>query len=116
MTLLSSRNVRERVTFKKRRAAPNNFPTGPMAKAVGATALWWLSTKTKEKKVKPDDKPSISRLTWAATAANAFMNGARASRKRGSTRPGRNKAWRGLAMAVGSALGSYWYSHRAQRV
>jgi hypothetical protein len=115
LMLLSNRNVRDKVNLKRKRA-PEKFPATATARAVGATALWLMSRKGKEKKGEPAGKPSVSRAAWAATAAKAFMTGANASSKKGNTAPGRKEAWRGLATAIGSALGSYWYSHRGHRV
>jgi hypothetical protein len=117
LMLFSNRKVRDKVSIRRSRA-PEKFPTTAAARAVGATALWLLSRKEKqgEKKGERAHKPAVSRAAWAATAAKAFMTGANASSKKGNTRPGRKEAWRGLATAIGSALGSYWYSHRGHRV
>ena len=88
----------------------------------GAGALWMLLSKrnrskvTARKVVRRIEKPAVSGLALAATAAKAFLSGARDTKKTGTTRPGRKQAWRGFATAIGAALGSYWYSHRERRV
>lgn len=60
-------------------------------------------------------RPPVSGVLLALTATKAFLSGARSSKKKGTTQPGRKMAWRALATALGAALGSYWYSHRGQR-
>jgi hypothetical protein len=83
------------------------------AKAAGATGgLWMLFKKARERELVPAIHPPLSGLALAATAAKAFLTGARSSKKRGTTQPGRKVAWRGVATALGAALGSYWYSHK----
>ena len=91
-------------------------PGGAAAKAVGTGALWMTIKRGLARKESSADKAAVSGVALAATAAKAFLTGARASRKKGTTQPGRKVAWRGLATAIGAALGSYWYSHRRARV
>lgn len=99
----------------KKRAVPVQHRTGTAAKAAGATGgLWMLLRKVKEREL-VGRKPPVSGMLLAATAAKAFLTGARSSKKRGTTQPGRKVAWRGVATAIGAALGSYWYSHRGHR-
>lgn len=102
---------------ERRRVAPVTGvdAAGSAAKALGAGLMWMLTRKRGAAR-REGEKPSITKLALAATAAKAFMGGARSSEKSGSTRPGRKEAWRGLANSIGSALGSYWYSHRGHRV
>jgi hypothetical protein len=101
-------------------AAPTQHEAGAAARLAGASALWMLARKGKERErgttAAPDRKPAVSKLALAALGAKAFLSGARSSKKSGTTRPGRKTAWRGLATAIGSALGSCWYSHKGHRV
>jgi len=97
-------------------AEPELHQAGPAAKAIGASALWMLMHKLNARKESSADKPAISGMALAATAAKSFLSGARASKKSGTTRPGKKVAWRGLATAIGAALGSYWYNHKGHRV
>jgi hypothetical protein len=93
---------------------------GRVAKAAGATSLWLLLRKGKElgkeREEMPGQKHSVPGMVLAAAATKAFLSGVRSSRKSGSTRPGRKVAWRGLATAIGAALGSFWYTHKEHRV
>lgn len=84
------------------------------AKAAGASALWMLMRKGMTGKEAA--RSPVSGVALAATAAKAFLTGARSTKKSGTTRPGRKVAWRSLASAIGAALGSYWYSHKGHRV
>ena len=103
----------------KMRSPAAKVPTGGAAlKAAEATGLWMLLRNGKKRSdgsEMPAKGPSVSRTVLAATAAKAFLNGLRSSRKSGSTRPGRKVAWRGLASAIGAAFGSNWYSHKERR-
>jgi hypothetical protein len=110
--LLSNEKVRHKIAPKKPAARELN-QTGTAAKALGATALWLLSRKSKA------EKAGVSGMALAATAAQAFLGGRRASERRGTTQPAKKAAWRGLATAIGGALSSYWYGqqrHRGHRV
>jgi hypothetical protein len=71
-----------------------------------------LFKKARERELVPDIRPPLSGLALAATAAKAFLTGARSSKKSGTTQTGRKVAWRGVATTIGAALGSYWYRHR----
>ncbi|HBG05286.1 MAG: hypothetical protein A2075_20775 [Geobacteraceae bacterium GWC2_58_44] len=115
LMLISNRKVRSKITPKKP-VVPERYEAGTAAKAVGATALWMLSRKPNAGKEIPARKPAVSGMALAATAAKAFLSGARASEKSGTTRPGSKAAWRGLATAIGAALGNYWYGHKEHRV
>lgn len=112
--LIRNRKVRGKLPVSKTAAAPERRHTGSAAKAAGATALWLLSRKGKAVNERPARK-HVSGIVLAATAAKAFLTGARASAKSGNTRPGRKVAWSGLATAIAGALGSYWYRHRERR-
>lgn len=112
LMLFQTRKVRSRTAAKK---AAQHAP-GPAAKAAGAGTLWFLARKGFAAKELPERKPAVTGLALAATAAKAFLSGVKSTKKSGTTRPGRKIAWRGVATAVGSALGSYWYSHRGHRV
>ena len=96
-----------------RRPAVTGFDAaGSAAKALGSGALWMLTRKRTAKE--PGEKPAISGMALAATLAKAFLGGARRTEKSGTTRPVRKDAWRGLATAIGAALGSS-YGHRGHR-
>jgi len=114
LMLLKSRKARKIVARKP--VVHEINPAGAVAKAVGTSALWMLMRKLNAQKETPAHKPAVSGIALAATAAKAFLSGARASDKSATTRPGRKAAWRGLATAIGAALGSYWYSHKERRV
>jgi hypothetical protein len=110
------RNRMAHKTTSKSRVIPARHQAGTAAKATGASALWMLMRKGNARKEAPAKKPTLSGIAMAATAAKSFLSGARASEKSGTTRPGKKVAWRGLATAIGAALGSYWYSHKERRV
>jgi len=114
LMLLRSRKARKIVARKP--AVPEINPAVAVAKAVGTSALWMLMRKMNAGKETAAKKPAVSGVALAATAAKAFFSGARASEKSGAARPERRVAWRGLATAIGAALGSYWYSHKERRV
>jgi hypothetical protein len=95
-------------------AAPAAHWAGRTAQAAGATSLLMFLRKVKDKEETHKQTP-VSRSVLAATAVKAFLNGARSSKKGGTTRPGRKVAWRGLATAIGAALGSYWHSQKERR-
>lgn len=109
--LFSNRKVRRKMTGKP--AAPE---AGTAAMAAGASALWLLLRKALGGKELAAKQPALSGMALAATAAKAFLSGARGTKKTGTTRPARKVAWRGMASAIGAALGSYWYSHKGHRV
>ncbi|WP_085812100.1 DUF3618 domain-containing protein [Geoanaerobacter pelophilus] len=90
---------------------------GSAAKALSVSALGMLLRRVLAKRglIEQKERP-IGGVVLAATAAKAFLNGARNSRKSGTTRPGRKQAWRSLADAIGAALGTGWYGHRERRV
>ena len=111
--LLGNKKVRNKMIAAKKPAKPE---AGTAVKTVGATALWLLMRKLNPRKEIAARKPAVSGIALAATAAKAFLSGSRASEKSGTTQPGRKAAWRGLATAIGAALGSYWYSHKEHRV
>lgn len=115
LLLLGKREVRHKVTFRKR-AVPEVEPVGTAAKAMAASLLMTLLRRVVARKMMTAEKPAISGMGMAATMAKAFLTGARSSEKKGTTRPGRRVAWRGLATAIGSAMGSAWYSHKEHRV
>ena len=112
--LVRNRKSRHQVAAQK--AVPALQEAGPAAKAAGAGALWLLMRRGLAGKALPAKKPAATGMALAATAVKAFLGGARATKKSGTTRPGRKTAWRGLATAIGAALGSYWYSHKGHRV
>jgi len=89
--LIRNRNASHGAPGKKR-AVPEKLRTGTAAKAVGATGgLWMLLRKAKEREL-VSRKPPVSGLVLAATAAKAFLTGARSSKKSGTTQPGRKVA------------------------
>lgn len=93
-----------------------NEPAGlTAAKALGATAFMTLLQKRAQRREKRGEKPALSGMALAATAAKAFLSGARSSQKTGTTRPGKKVAWQGLATSIGAALGSSWYRHKMHR-
>lgn len=115
MLLFGKRTPRHSVLHKIA-AVPEPHRASTAAKAVGAGGgLLMLLRKAKERDLVPVSPP-ISGLALAATVAKSFLTGARSSKKSGTTQPGRKVAWRGIATAIGAALGSYWYSHRGHRV
>ena len=118
--LIRNRKVHSKVITAKvsaiKPAEPELHQAGPAAKAVGASALWMLMHKLNAREKSSAEKPAVSGMALAATAAKSFLSGARASDKSGTTRPGKKVAWRGLATAIGAALGSYWYNHKGHRV
>ena len=116
LVILGSRKAQHKVV--RRPALTEREATGNAVRALGASALWMLLRKRLAQKTVRghEEKPAVTGLALAATAAKAFLSGARQSEKRGTTRPGKKEAWRGLATTVGSALASYWYSHRGHRV
>ena len=89
---------------------------------LGTSALFMLLKKQAIRngahatKATVSGKPAVSGLALAATAARAFLSGARRSAKSGSTRPGKKAEWNGLASAVGAALGTYWYRLKKSRI
>lgn len=91
--------------------------TGSAATALGMSALGILLRRALAKRgiIRQQARP-IGGFALAATAAKAFLSGARGSKKSGTTRPGRKQAWRSLANAIGAALGTSWYSHRERRI
>lgn len=91
--------------------------TGSAARAIGMSALGILLRRALAKRgIIGQQGAPVGGVALAATAAKAFLSGARDSKKSGTTRPGRKQAWRGLANAVGAALGTSWYRHRGRRV
>lgn len=116
LVLLGVRKTQHKVARKP--AVTELEATGNAVRALGASAFWMLLRRRLAKgSVREDEqKPAMTGLALAATAAKAFMSGARRSEKSGTTRPGRKEAWRGLATTIGSALASYWYSHKGRRV
>lgn len=90
---------------------------GSAAKALGVSALGILLRRALAKRglIEQKGRP-VGGIALAATAAKAFLSGARNSRKSGTTRPGRKQAWRSLADAIGAALGTSWYGHRERGV
>lgn len=91
--------------------------TGSAATALGMSALGILLRRALAKRgiIRQQARP-VGGFALAATAAKAFLSGARDSKKSGTTRPGRKQAWRSLANAIGAALGTSWYSHRGRRI
>ncbi|WP_026840056.1 hypothetical protein [Citrifermentans bremense] len=91
--------------------------TGSAATALGMSALGILLRRALAKRgiIRQQARP-VGGVALAATAAKAFLSGARDSKKSGTTHPGRKQAWRSLANAIGAALGTSWYSHRGHRI
>jgi hypothetical protein len=114
LMLLTNRKAHRKVAAPKAVRPP--MEAGTVAKAAGAGTLWLLTRKRRGGKPEAAKKPALSGMALAATAAKAFFSGARATKKTGTTRPGKKVAWRGVATAIGAALGSYWYSHKGHRV
>lgn len=116
LVLLGARKAQHKVVRKP--VITEREATGNAIRALGASALWMLLRRRLARKSlkEPEEKPAVTGLALAATAAKAFLSGARRSERSGTTRPGRKEAWRGLATTIGSALASYWYSHRGHRV
>jgi len=112
--LFRNRKVRNKIAAKVP-VKPEMHQAGTTAKAVGASALWMLLRKLSSGQQKSAHK-SVSGMALAATAAKSFLSGARATKKTGTTLPGKKVAWRGLATAIGAGLGSYWYNHKGHRV
>jgi hypothetical protein len=113
---LPERSRNQKVARKPAANALHRAPrVGAATRALEATGLWMLLRKGKAQEKtsgRPSGKPAASGLALAALAAKSFLGGARSSQKSGTTQPGRKVAWRGLATAIGAALGSYWYSHK----
>ena len=104
-------------TAAKRLPALVGVPKGGgVAAAAGATSLWMLLRKGKELGKERETLAVPGGMVLAAAATKAFLSGVRSSKKSGTTRSGRKVAWRGLATAIGAALGSFWYSHKERRV
>uniref|UniRef100_C6E244 DUF3618 domain-containing protein n=1 Tax=Geobacter sp. (strain M21) TaxID=443144 RepID=C6E244_GEOSM len=91
--------------------------TGSAATALGMSALGILLRRALAKRgiIRQQARP-LGGFALAATAAKAFLSGARDSKKSGTTHPGRKQAWRSLANAIGAALGTSWYSNRERRI
>lgn len=109
--LLSKKSARRKLAARK---VPET-ETRTAAK-LGASLLLMLLQKRLARRRAPAGRPAVTGLGLALTAAKAFWGGARGAKKTGTTRPDRKEAWRGLATAIGAALGSNWYRRRAHRV
>lgn len=109
------RNSRKHKVEQAKHVAMEN--AGSAAKALGMSALGILMRRALAKRgIIEQQRRPIGGVALAATAAKAFLSGARSSRKSGTTRPGRKQAWRSFANAIGAALGTSWYSHRERRI
>ena len=113
--LVMKRSSRKHKTEQAKQEAMES--AGSAAKALGVSALGMLLRRALAKRgIIEQQRRPIGGVALAATAAKAFLSGARNSRKSGTTRPGRKQAWRSFASAIGAALGTSWYSHRERRI
>lgn len=119
LLMLMRRNARHR-TVRRPLVSDMDLAVNA-AKAVGTGALWFMMRKRNARSKEMEhgkesaSRPSISGMALAATVAKAFLSGSRQSEKKGTTRPGKNEAWRGLATAIGAALGTRRYRQKAAK-
>jgi hypothetical protein len=119
---LSPRNLRRQGIRKATRMAVHGTtnlldyakrkPVQVTLVGTGAVLLWMRRRKAHKARM----RPSMAGLALATTLARAFFTGARGSAKKGTSVVGKRAAWRGLATAVGAALGTYWYNRKEGRV